>query len=102
MLEKEVRSFLARAGIRGPLALQPIKTLSGGEQAKLKLCKMMLIKANILIFDEPTNHLDANAKEGLIKALKQYPGTVILVTHEQSFLKEVVTRVYNFEDLLLS
>ena len=102
MLEKEIRSYLARAGLRGALAIQPIKTLSGGEQAKLKLCKMMLIKANLLIFDEPTNHLDANAKDGLIKALKNYPGTVILVTHEESFLKEVVTKVYSFEDLLLS
>jgi ATPase subunit of ABC transporter with duplicated ATPase domains len=102
MEEKEIRSYLARSGLRGPLALQPIKTLSGGEQAKLKLCKMMLKKANILIFDEPTNHLDQNAKEGLVKALKSYPGTVIIVTHEQSFLKEVVTSVYDFEELLLS
>ncbi len=102
MEEKEIRSYLARSGLRGTLAIQPIKTLSGGEQAKLKLCKMMLKKANILIFDEPTNHLDANAKEGLVKALKNYPGTVIIVTHEQSFLKEVVTSVYDFEELLLS
>lgn len=102
MQEKEVRSHLARTGIRGALALQPIKTLSGGEQAKLKLCKMMLEKANVLIFDEPTNHLDKLAKEGLAKALKGYQGTVILVTHEESFLEEVATRVFNFEDLLLS
>ena len=102
MLEKEIRSYLARVGIRGSLALQSIKTMSGGEQAKLKLCKMMLEKANVLIFDEPTNHLDKLAKEGLVAALKSYQGTVILVTHEEAFLKEVATKIFNFEDLLLT
>lgn len=99
-LEKEVRNELAKVGLKGPIVLQSIKTLSGGEQAKLKLCKMMLVKANVLIFDEPTNHLDKLAKEGLADALKKYPGTVIIVTHEESFLKDVATRVFNIESLL--
>ncbi len=100
-LEKEVRNDLARVGLRGPIVLQPIKTLSGGEQAKLKLCQMMLVKANVLIFDEPTNHLDRLAKEGLAEAIKKYPGTVIIVTHEESFLKGVTTKIFNIEDLLI-
>lgn len=99
--EKEVRNDLARVGLRGTVVLQPIKTLSGGEQAKLKLCKMMLIKANVLIFDEPTNHLDRLAKEGLAEAIKKYPGTVIIVTHEESFLNGVTNRIFNIENLLL-
>lgn len=99
-LEKDVRNELARVGLKGQIVLQPIKTLSGGEQAKLKLCKMMLIKANVLIFDEPTNHLDKLAKEGLVEALKKYQGTVIIVTHEEAFLKNVTTKVFNIESLL--
>lgn len=99
--ESEIRGYLARCGIRGNMALQPIKTLSGGELAKLKLCKIMLTKANVLILDEPTNHLDVNAKEDLLIALKKYQGTVIFVTHETSFINQLATRVYNIEDLLL-
>lgn len=99
-LEKEIRSELAKVGLKGQMVLQPIKTLSGGEQAKLKLCQMMLIKANVLIFDEPTNHLDRLAKEGLAEALKKYQGTVIVVTHEKSFLDAVTTKVFNIESLL--
>jgi ATPase subunit of ABC transporter with duplicated ATPase domains len=63
MNEKEIRSVLARCAITGGLALQPLNTLSGGEQSKVKLCLVMLKKANVLILDEPTNHLDSVAKE---------------------------------------
>ena len=101
MLEKDIRTTLARCGITGAMALQPIKTLSGGEQAKLKLCKIMMKKANILILDEPTNHLDKDAKEDLLTALKKYQGTIIFATHEREFLEKLATKVYNIEDLLL-
>ena len=99
---KEIRGLLARCGLRGDLAMQPIKTLSGGEQSKLKLCKVMMIKSNVLVLDEPTNHLDANARTDLLDALKKYQGTIIFVSHEKEFIDKLATEIYSFEDLLLS
>lgn len=99
---KTIRGLLARCGLRGDMVLQPIKTLSGGEQSKLKLCKIMMIKSNVLILDEPTNHLDVNAKNGLLEALKKYQGTIIFVSHERDFIDKLATEIYSFEDLLLS
>lgn len=101
MVEKDIRGTLARCGLIGNVTMQPIKTLSGGEQAKLKLCKIMMQKANVLILDEPTNHLDKIAKEDLIAALKKYHGTVIFASHERDFIDSVATKIYNIEDLLL-
>lgn len=98
---KEVRNRLARCGLVGNLAMQEIRTLSGGEQAKLKLCKIMMTKANVLVLDEPTNHLDKIAKEELLASLKKYQGTVIFASHEKDFIEKLATRVYNIEDLLL-
>ena len=100
--EKEIRGILAKSGIVGPLALQPIKTMSGGEQSKLKLCLVTMQKANVLVLDEPTNHLDANSKEELKKALINYPGTVIFVSHEHEFTNAVATKKFDIEELLLS
>ena len=97
-----IRSRLARCGISGNIAISPIKNLSGGEQSKVKLCKIMLQKANVLILDEPTNHLDKLAKEGLLEALKKYNGTVIFVSHESDFVNRLATKIYNIEDLLLN
>ena len=102
MEQKEIRSVLARCGLRGDLAMQPIKTLSGGEKSKLKLCKIMMIKSNVLILDEPTNHLDSLAREELLNSLKKYQGTIIFVSHERDFVKNLATEVYSIEDLLLS
>lgn len=99
MDQKEIRSNLAKVGLIKDTPMQPIKTLSGGEQSKLKLCKIMLQKANVLILDEPTNHLDANARTDLLKALKKYQGTVIFVSHEREFINELATEIYNIEDL---
>jgi ATPase subunit of ABC transporter with duplicated ATPase domains len=64
------------------------------------LCIMMLTEANVLILDEPTNHLDALSKESLKQALKKYPGTVIVVSHEREFITDVATRIFNIEDLI--
>lgn len=96
-----VRSCLAKCGITGNLAISPIKKLSGGEQSKVKLCKIMLQKANVLILDEPTNHLDKLAKVGLLEALKKYEGTIIFVSHETDFIQQLSTQVYSIEDLLI-
>lgn len=101
MEEKQIRSTLARCGIIGNLSMQSIKTMSGGEQAKLKLCKIMMQKANVLILDEPTNHLDSHAKNDLLEALQKYQGTVIFASHERDFIEKLATKIYNIEDLLL-
>lgn len=98
----KIRSFLARCGITKELAISPIKNLSGGEQSKLKLCKVMLQKANVLILDEPTNHLDKIARDDLLQALKKYSGTVIFVSHERDFIDKLATQIYSIEELLIS
>lgn len=102
MTDGEVRTMLAKCGLRDKLALQPIKTLSGGEQSKLKLCKVMMKRSNVLILDEPTNHLDKIAREDLLKALKQYQGTIIFVSHDKDFVDSLATKIYSIEELLLS
>ena len=97
MVIKDVRKNLAQCGISQKHALQPIKTLSGGEQAKVKMCLLTLIPCNFLIMDEPTNHLDIQAKEALKTALSQFSGTVLLVSHEEAFYRDWVQRVMNIE-----
>lgn len=82
---KEVRKHLARCGISNKHAMQTISTLSGGEQAKVKMCLLMLTPCNFLILDEPTNHLDVQAKEALKAALSEFEGTILLVSHEEAF-----------------
>lgn len=95
MVIKDIRKHLAQCGISQKHALQPIKTLSGGEQAKVKKCLLTLIPCNFLIMDEPTNHLDIQAKEALKTALSQFSGTVLLVSHEEAFYRDWVQRVMN-------
>ncbi|MEG0549469.1 MAG: hypothetical protein RR518_11775 [Coprobacillus sp.] len=73
--------------------------MSGGEQAKLRLCKILNRPSNILVLDEPTNHLDQDAKDELQKALKSYPGTILLVCHEREFYEEVVDEVLNLQEM---
>ena len=93
MVVKEIRKVLARCGISAKHALQAVETLSGGEQAKVKLCLLMQRPCNFLILDEPTNHLDAHAKEALLEALSEFSGTVLLVSHEEVFYKEWAKKV---------
>lgn len=94
---KDVRRNLARCGISREHALQPIRTLSGGEQAKVKMCLLTLTPCNFLILDEPTNHLDIQAKESLKIALCNFPGTVLLVSHEEAFYRDWTQRVIHIE-----
>ena len=94
---KDVRRNLARCGISREHALQPIRTLSGGEQAKVKMCLLTLTPCNFLILDEPTNHLDIQAKESLKTALCNFPGTVLLVSHEEAFYRDWTQRVIHIE-----
>lgn len=94
---KEVREHLARSGISNKHALQSMGTLSGGEQAKVKLCLLSLVPCNFLIMDEPTNHLDVQAKESLKSALIHFSGTVLIVSHEESFYCDWIDQVIKIE-----
>lgn len=93
MIVKQIRKVLARCGISSQHAMQAVGTLSGGEQAKLKMCLLMQKPCNFLILDEPTNHLDVQAKEALKTALREFSGTVLLVSHEAAFYKEWADRI---------
>lgn len=75
-----------------------MKVLSGGENAKVRLCRIMLRPANILVLDEPTNHLDVDAKEALKKAVRDFSGTVLMVSHEPEFYMDVADTVLNLEE----
>ena len=89
----EVRSALARCGLTTKHIESKCKVLSGGEQAKVRLCKLMNRESNILVLDEPTNHLDVDAKEELHRALKEYKGTVIMVCHEPDFYEDLASDI---------
>jgi ABC transporter, ATP-binding protein len=97
MVIKDVRKHLAQCGISSKHAMQAIGTLSGGEQAKVKMCLLTLIPCNFLIMDEPTNHLDVQAKEALKSALMDFAGTVLLVSHEEAFYRDWTQRIINIE-----
>ncbi|HSQ62844.1 MAG TPA: ATP-binding cassette domain-containing protein, partial [Polyangiaceae bacterium] len=73
--------------------LKPVEALSGGELARLLLCKLLLQKHNVLVLDEPTNHLDIESIEGLLDGLRLFNGTVVVTSHDRHFVSEVCTRV---------
>lgn len=98
---KEAYNKLAACGIPGKLAIQPISTLSGGEQVKLKLCILLQKKYNFVILDEPTNHLDKIAKEALKEAIVDFKGTAIIVSHEKEFYNSCADRVINIEESIV-
>lgn len=100
LTEREIRTYLAKAGLDAKHWRQPIKSLSGGEQSKIKLCKLMIDNYSLLILDEPTNHLDVLAKESLADAIKRFGGTVIYVSHENDFADMVGGKVFDIEKLL--
>lgn len=95
--QHEVRAALARCGLKNEHITRSLNQLSGGEQAKVRLCKLMMRETNWLLLDEPTNHLDVYAKEELQRALKAYKGTVVLVCHEPEFYEGWVSRVWDVE-----
>lgn len=94
----EVRSYLNKCGIGKDQIVSQMKVLSGGENAKVRLCKLMLKEANWLILDEPTNHLDVDAKEELRRALQAFKGTITLVSHDPEFYEDWITEIWNVED----
>lgn len=94
----EARAELAKCGLTSENIMSQMKVLSGGENAKVRLCKILLKELNLLVLDEPTNHLDQDAKNELEKAIKDFKGTVILVSHEPYFYESFITEVWNVED----
>jgi ATPase subunit of ABC transporter with duplicated ATPase domains len=95
--QAEVRAALAKCGLTTKHIESKVEVLSGGEKAKVRLCKLMNKESNVLVFDEPTNHLDVEAKEELKRALKEYKGSVLLISHEPEFYNDVATEVWNCE-----
>jgi ATP-binding cassette subfamily F protein 3 len=98
----QVQNCLGAFGFSGDDVFREIGTLSGGERARVALALMTLARANLLILDEPTNHLDVENIEVLEDALDQYEGSVLLVSHDRAFLREVATRVWSFDGTQLT
>lgn len=91
----EVRSALAKCGLTTRHIESKVKVLSGGEQAKVRLCKLINRETNILLLDEPTNHLDTDAKAELKRALTAYKGSILMVCHEPAFYEEIATNIWD-------
>lgn len=94
----EIRGALASCGLNKDKIESLMLVLSGGEQAKVRICKVMLKETNFLVLDEPTNHLDQLAKEALKEALMKYKGTILLVSHEPEFYEGLCDIVFNAEE----
>ncbi|MDC6364049.1 MULTISPECIES: ABC-F family ATP-binding cassette domain-containing protein [Flavobacteriaceae] len=94
----KVRDILGSFLFRGDEVEKYVKVLSGGERNRLALAKMLLQPFNVLIMDEPTNHLDIKSKNVLKKALQNFEGTLVLVSHDRDFLQGLTDRVYEFKD----
>jgi ATPase subunit of ABC transporter with duplicated ATPase domains len=93
----EVRAALAKCGLTTKHIESKVMVLSGGEQAKVRLAKLINMETNLLVLDEPTNHLDVDAKEELKRSLKEYKGSILLISHEPEFYRDVVSEVWNCE-----
>ena len=95
--DSEIRGILGRFLFQNDQVFLQVGSLSGGEKARLALLKLMMSGANVLILDEPTNHLDIDSKEIFEDALLEYPGTVIVVSHDRYFLNKIPTRILELE-----
>ena len=91
----EVRSALAKCGLTTKHIESQVRVLSGGEQAKVRLCKLLNRDTNFLLLDEPINHLDVDAKDALKTALQEYRGSILLICHEPEFYQDVVDEIWN-------
>jgi ATP-binding cassette, subfamily F, member 3 len=95
---EEVRTLLGQFLFSGETVFKPVGALSGGEKARLALAKMLLKPANLLILDEPTNHLDIPAKEMLEDAIRNYEGSVMIVSHDRYFVSRTATKIVEIRD----
>lgn len=91
----QVRSALAKCGLTTKHIESQVRVLSGGEQAKVRLCKLINRETNILLLDEPTNHLDTDAKQELKRALQAYKGSILLICHEPEFYENLATDIWD-------
>lgn len=96
--DEEVRTLLGKFLFSKDTVFKKVETLSGGEKARLALAKMLLQPVNVLILDEPTNHLDIPAKEMLESALKNYEGTVLVVSHDRYFISQIANKIVELRD----
>lgn len=94
----EIRTVLGTFLFSGDDVFKSVAVLSGGEKVRLALCKLMLKKANFLILDEPTNHLDIESKEALEKALLDYDGTILFVSHDRYFIQKISNSILKIEN----
>ncbi|MCC6372506.1 MAG: ABC-F family ATP-binding cassette domain-containing protein [Bacteroidia bacterium] len=97
-VRKQVRGLLGSFLFRGDDIDKKVQVLSGGERGRLALCKLLLEPYNLLLMDEPTNHLDIRSKDILKKALIEYEGTVVMVSHDRDFMKGICNRLFEFRD----
>ncbi|SEQ80985.1 ATP-binding cassette, subfamily F, member 3 [Virgibacillus subterraneus] len=95
--EKDIRTVLGNFLFSGDDVLQSVRSLSGGEKARLSLAKLMMQQANFLVLDEPTNHLDIDSKEVLEAALMEFPGTIIFVSHDRYFINKITDQVVEMQ-----
>ncbi len=93
----EIRSYLAKFLFSGDEVLKKIGNLSGGEQSRVQLSKLLLENANVLLLDEPTNHLDIPARESLENALAEYPATLFIISHDRFLLNRLATKLLIFD-----
>ena len=98
LTEKEVRNILGMYLFTGKLASRRVSDLSGGEKARLVLAELLQSRSNFLILDEPTNHMDVQAKETLESAFQAYQGTILFVSHDRYFIRQVAQSVLIFEE----
>jgi ATP-binding cassette subfamily F protein 3 len=97
-VEQDTRDLLARFGLKGDHVFQTVGSLSGGEQGKAALARLAAIEANVLVMDEPTNHLDIWSCESLERSIRDFEGTVLVVTHDRYFLNRVADRLIVVQD----
>ena len=95
-IRNKIRDLLGAFMFGGEESTKKVKVLSGGERTRLAMIKLLLEPVNLLILDEPTNHLDLKTKDILKSALKDFDGTLIVVSHDRDFLDGLVTKVYEF------
>ena len=96
--ETHLRASLAKFMFNGENVFKRVGTLSGGEKVRLKLFELMQRNVNLLIMDEPTNHIDITTQEVLEEALKEYPGTILFISHDRYFINEIAKKILYIEN----